>query len=87
LSLSNIPEVSPNGPVPNILLLQKSPSLCFLLICAANQDKKMEMGKRYSGKKFIDVLGKNPSEVEINNEGWGDFFAPAGSLSVWVEKV
>ena len=47
----------------------------------------MEIGKRYAGKKFIDMLGKNPAEVEINNDGWGNFFAPAGSVSVWIEKV
>lgn len=51
-----------------------------------NGNKNMEVGKRYSGKKFIDSLGKNPAEVEINNDGWGNFFAPAGSVSVWVEK-
>ena len=52
-----------------------------------NGNKNMEIGKRYAGKKFIDKLGKNPAEVAINNEGWGNFFAPAGSVSVWVEKV
>ncbi|HEY5463115.1 MAG TPA: alpha-amylase domain-containing protein [Hanamia sp.] len=46
----------------------------------------MEIGKRYAGKKFIDMLEKNPVEVEINNNGWGNFLAPAGSVSVWVEK-
>jgi alpha-amylase len=48
--------------------------------------KYMEAGKRYAGKKFVDVLGKNPSEVEVNGDGWGNFFAPPGSVSVWVEK-
>jgi len=48
--------------------------------------KNMEIGKRYAGKKFIDLLGKNSSEVEINEDGWGNFFAPAGSVSVWIEK-
>ena len=52
-----------------------------------NGNKNMEIGKRYAGKKFIDKLGKNPAEVAINNDGWGNFFAPAGSVSVWVEKV
>ena len=42
----------------------------------------MEIGKRYAGKNFMDMLEKNPSEVEINTEGWGEFFAPAGSVSV-----
>jgi alpha-amylase len=51
-----------------------------------NGNKNMEIGERYAGKKFIDSLGKNPVEVEINNAGWGEFFAPAGGVSVWVEK-
>ncbi len=48
--------------------------------------KTMEIGMRYAGKKFIDVLKKNPAEVEINDEGWAEFYAPAGSVSVWIEK-
>ncbi|MEO6682807.1 MAG: alpha-amylase [Ginsengibacter sp.] len=48
--------------------------------------KNMEIGKRYAGKKFIDLLGKNPAEIEIGEEGWAEFYAPAGSVSVWVEK-
>lgn len=51
-----------------------------------NGNKIMEIGKRYAEKKFIDMLKKNPAEVEINNDGWGNFFAPAGSVSVWIEK-
>jgi alpha-amylase len=46
----------------------------------------MEMGKRYAGKTFIDFLGKNPHEVTLNEEGWGEFTTPAGSVSVWIEK-
>lgn len=49
-------------------------------------NKIIEIGKRYAGKKFIDILGKNPAEVKINGDGWGEFFAPAGSVSVWIEK-
>ncbi|MEO6838121.1 MAG: alpha-amylase [Ginsengibacter sp.] len=49
-------------------------------------NKKMEIGKRYTGKKFVDMLGKNPAEIEIKGDGWGEFFAPAGSVSVWIEK-
>ena len=60
---------------------------CAVLISNGdNGNKNMEIGKRYSGKKFIDMLGKNPKEVEINKDGWGEFFVPAGSVSVWIEK-
>jgi len=60
---------------------------CAVLLSNGDEGfKNMEVGKRYAGKKFIDMLGKNPGEVEINEDGWGNFFAPAGSVSVWIEK-
>jgi alpha-amylase len=60
---------------------------CAVLVSNGDEGfKNMEIGNRYAGKKFIDLLGKNQTEVEINNDGWGNFFAPAGSVSVWVEK-
>ena len=31
-------------------------------------------------------MEKNPAAIEINQEGWVEFFIPAGSVSVWVEK-
>ncbi|MEP6712773.1 MAG: alpha-amylase domain-containing protein [Ferruginibacter sp.] len=49
-------------------------------------NKKMEMGKRYAGKVFIDALKKVSAEVIINEEGWGDFFINAGTVSVWINK-
>ena len=51
-----------------------------------NGNKMMEIGKRYAGKKMIDALGKMEEEVDVNEEGWGNFLAPAGTVSVWVEK-
>ena len=57
-----------------------------LLSNGDNGTKSMEMGTRYSGKVFIDMMGKNTGEVMINDEGWGEFYAPAGSLSVWISK-
>lgn len=60
---------------------------CAVVISNSEEgNKNMEIGKRYAGKKFIDMLGKNPGEIEINKEGWAEFYAPAGSVSVWVEK-
>ncbi len=46
----------------------------------------MEIGSRYAGKRFYDLLGNSQEEIEIDNEGWGDFPCPAGSLSVYVLK-
>jgi alpha-amylase len=49
-------------------------------------NKTMEIGKRYANKTFIDLLGKDPSEIVVNEEGWAEFFVTPGSVSVWVEK-
>lgn len=48
--------------------------------------KMMEVGQRYAGTVFIDLLQKHPSEVHINEEGWGEFYVLPGSVSVWVQK-
>ncbi len=45
-----------------------------LLSNGDNANKNMEMGKRYAGKKFVDLLGKNPSEIEINAGRLGRIF-------------
>jgi alpha-amylase len=46
--------------------------------------KPMEIGKQYAGKAFHDLLKKHDRLVKINKDGWGEFYAPAGSVSVWV---
>ncbi len=61
---------------------------CAVVISTGdNGNKNMEIGKRYADKNFIDFLQKNPAEVTIDNNGWGNFFASAGSVSVWIEKI
>lgn len=63
-------------------------SACAVLLSNSEEGhKNMEIGKQHSGKTFIDFLGKHPAEVVINEEGWGEFFVPAGSVAVWVQKV
>lgn len=60
---------------------------CAVLLSTGDDGfKYMEVGKRYAGKIFIDWLGKNAAEIKINEDGWAEFYAPAGSVSVWVEK-
>jgi alpha-amylase len=52
-----------------------------------NGNKTMEIGKRYTGKTFIDLLKKNRNKIIIDENGCAEFFAPAGGVSVWVEKL
>lgn len=63
-------------------------SRCAHIISTSdNGNKFIEIEKRNAGRNFIDALGKKYEEVTINDGGWGNFLAPAGSLSVWIEKM
>ncbi len=64
----------------------KHTGCAVLLSNGDNGFKNMEMGKRYAGKTFVDLLKKRNEEVKINKDGWGKFFCNAGSVSVWVQK-
>lgn len=60
---------------------------CAVIMCNGEEGfKYMEVGKKYSGKNFVDILGKYKETVNINEEGRGQFLCNAGSVSVWVEN-
>src|SRR5450631_3988321 len=64
-----------------------SNSGCAVLMSNGDEGyKEMEMGKKHSGKTFVDLLNNHPARIEINEEGWGKFFAAPGSVSVWVDQ-
>ncbi|MBR3152427.1 MAG: alpha-amylase [Clostridia bacterium] len=46
--------------------------------------KHMYIGEKFSGKKFIDSLGHRDEEIEIDENGYGNFPVNGGSCSVWV---
>lgn len=60
---------------------------CAVLLSNGDESyKNMEIGMRYAGKTFVDMLQKSNEEVMINDEGWGEFKCPACNVSVWIEK-
>lgn len=60
---------------------------CAVLLSNSDEGfKNMEIGKKFGGKIFIDFLEKHSAEVTINAEGWGEFYASPGSVSVWICK-
>lgn len=60
---------------------------CAVVLSNGDEGVKiMEAGKQYAGKDFIDYLGCRNEIVKINDEGWGEFYCNAGSVSVWVQK-
>lgn len=48
--------------------------------------KPMEMGEKYIGQTFYDLLGRSEEKVIIDEQGWGDFPVPAGNVSVWIPE-
>jgi len=58
-------------------------------VVLSNKDaytKPMEMGEKYIGKIFYDVLGRSEEKVIIREDGWADFPVPAGNVSVWIPE-
>jgi len=61
--------------------------IAVLLSNTAEREKNMEVGKQFSGRFFVDKLGHVQEQVQINEEGWGNFKVSGGSVSVWVPLV
>lgn len=60
---------------------------CVVLLSNAQKsEKKIEVGKKYTGKSFIDFLHPKSKPVKINEDGTGMFYVKARSVSVWVLK-
>lgn len=61
---------------------------CAVLISNGSAGHKtMEVGARYAGMKFRDLLKKQKAEVIVDEVGWGEFLVSGGSVSVWVPVV
>lgn len=49
-----------------------------------NGEKRMYMGTKFIGEKFIDALGNCEEAVIIDEEGCGNFKVKGKSVSVWI---
>ncbi|KYP15229.1 alpha-amylase [Flavihumibacter sp. CACIAM 22H1] len=60
----------------------------FAVVVSNGSDgwKYMELGTHKAGRKMVDLLGKNSTEIELNDKGGAEFPCPAGNLSIWVTK-
>lgn len=47
---------------------------------------RMQMGESFAGSTMRDFLRNHPGEVVLDDEGFGEFPAPAGNVSVWVRS-
>ena len=59
--------------------------LAVLISNAGHSEKRMYIGEKYAGQKFIDALANIEETIEIDNEGYGVFKVAEKSVSIWVD--
>lgn len=57
--------------------------LAVVMCTGEGGDKRMFVGEQCAGQKWKDLLGWYQEEVTIGDDGFGDFKANGGSVSVW----
>lgn len=66
---------------------EEHPGKCVVVI--STKEKKsisMFIDKAHSGKVYKDFTGNCSDKVQVGEEGYADFPAEAGSISVWLEE-
>ncbi len=58
------------------------------IICNGTEEgsKWVEVGKRYVGKNFVDVIGWFQGQQKVNDDGWVEVKCHPRSVSVWVPE-
>lgn len=60
---------------------------CAIVLSNGDEGSKfMELGVKFAGETFIDALENRTDEVVINEDGWAEFKANAGTVAVWIKK-
>lgn len=59
--------------------------LAVVISNAGDGEKRMYIGTRFAGEKFIDCLERCEEEVIIDNEGYGNFKVKGKGASVWIK--
>ncbi|KAJ3287994.1 hypothetical protein HK104_008371 [Borealophlyctis nickersoniae] len=60
---------------------------CAVVLCAGNEGfKHMFVRDGKCGEEWVDVAGGRKEIVTIGEDGFADFWANGGSVSVWVRK-
>lgn len=60
--------------------------LAVLMTNAKGGSKKMYIGKKFAGQKFVDIAKSVNEEVVIDADGNGEFKVNDGSYTVWLKK-
>ncbi|KAJ1028121.1 hypothetical protein NDA13_003568 [Ustilago tritici] len=58
------------------------------IICNGTEQgsKPVEVGKRYAGQNFVDVIGWFQGEQKVNDDGWVEVHCHPRSASIWVPE-
>ncbi len=59
--------------------------LAVVISNVCDGEKRMYVGIKLAGEKFIDALGNCEEEVIIDEEGYGNFKVKGKSVSIWVK--
>lgn len=59
--------------------------LAVVISNSQDGEKRMYIGKKFTGNEFIDALGKCQEKIQIDEEGYGIFKVKEKSVSVWVK--
>jgi alpha-amylase len=46
----------------------------------------MEIGSRFAGESFRDVLGNCTEPVTVDGDGWADFRTEGRNVAIWVRE-
>lgn len=60
--------------------------LAVLVTDGPGGNKKMYIGKHFSGKRFYDCTGSIKEKVIIDGDGFGNFIVDGGNISVWIKE-
>ena len=49
-------------------------------------EKQMEIGKRHSGRSFINLFGNHDEKAVIDDNGMGKFYVNDKTVAVWIDE-
>lgn len=62
-------------------------SLAVVVSTGDMNSLRMSVGEDQAGKIYVEITGDNENEIQIDDEGFGEFEVGPGTLSCWVEKI
>lgn len=62
-------------------------SLAVLISTGDAKTMRMQVGEENAGKIFVELTGDNPKEIEIEEDGSGNFEVGPGTITAWAEKL